>query len=859
MVNFSDFCRLPPGGRRGDVGEDLDEMKFLEDDWKMKKRCAWVPVTLLWWVSSAMWAAPPAVAAAGPQPQTASVAAASAAQYRAVLDKYCVTCHNERAKVGGLMLDKVDLSNIPAGAPGDADVLEKVVRKVRVGMMPPQGAPRPDPGTQHALVAWLTAELDRAALARPNPGRGLIHRLNRAEYANAIRDLLALDVDTSSMLPPDDSAYGFDNIADALGVSPVLLERYLTAADKIASLAIGDPESQPAGQTFRIRQDASQDTHIEGLPVGTEGGILAKTTLPLDGEYDFSIRLFRTNLGVVRGLEYDHSLEYTVDGERVHLSKVGGDDDFRANLKNMTKAGDDVEARAHFRMPLKAGPHIITVAFLNRTAAANPLRLQPFIRSSNDTLDTIGHPHLDTFTLTGPFNPTGPGDTPSRRRVLFCRPTGRADEEACAGRILSTFARRAYRGVETAADLRRLQEFYQAGRRGGNFEAGIRTALQRILASPKFVFRVERDPESLAPGAVYRVSDLELASRLSFFLWSSIPDDELLRVARQGTLKIPAVLDHQVRRMLEDPKSEALVTNFAGQWLYLRNLKSLQPNSNEFPDFDDNLRQALHRETELFFASIMREDRNVLDLMTASYTFLNERLAKHYGVPNVYGSQFRRVTLDDEARRGLLGKGAILMVTSHADRTSPVVRGKWILDNLLDAPPPPPPAVVPPLDESNQRAGKILTMRERMEEHRKNPVCAGCHKIMDPIGLSLENFDAVGRWRTRDGGTLGPEINASGELLDGTRVDGVVTLRQALVKQPEIFVSTVTEKLLTYALGRGLAYYDMPTVRAIVRDAASHDYRFSSLVRGIVNSTPFQRRAKVIRDIDNPAQRTAAR
>jgi mono/diheme cytochrome c family protein len=823
-------------------------------------RCVCVPVAVLVWMSSALWAAPQA---AGRQNQPAPVAAASVPEYRAVLDKYCVTCHNERAKAGGLMLDKVDLSNISGvpgnGAPSNAEALEKVVRKVRVGMMPPQGAPRPDPDTQHALVAWLTTELDRAALANPNPGRGLIHRLNRAEYANAIRDLLGLDVDTSSMLPPDDSAYGFDNIADALGVSPVLLERYLTAADKITSLATGDPETQPAGQTFRIRQDASQDTHIEGLPIGTEGGILAKTTLPLDGEYDFSIRLFRTNLGVVRGLEYEYHLEYTVDGERVHLSTIGGDDDFKANLKNMTKAGDDVEARAHFRMPLKAGPHTITVAFLNRTAATNPLRLQPFIRSSNDTLDTIGHPHLDTFTLTGPFNPTGPGDTPSRRRVFFCRPTSHADEEACAGRIISTFARRAYRGLVTEADLRRLHEFYQVGRRGGNFEAGIRIALQRILASPKFVFRVERDPESLAPGAVYRVSDLELASRLSFFLWSSIPDDELLRVARQGTLKTPAVLDRQVHRMLEDPKSEALVDNFAGQWLYLRNLKSLQPNSNEFPDFDDNLRQALHRETEMFFASIMREDRNVLDLMTANYTFLNERLAKHYGVPNVYGSQFRRVTMQDDARRGLLGKGAILMVTSHADRTSPVVRGKWILDNLLDAPPPPPPAVVPPLDESNQRGGKILTMRERMEEHRKNPVCAGCHKIMDPIGLSLENFDAVGAWRTRDGGTLGPEINASGVLLDGTKVDGVVTLRQALVKQPEIFVATVTEKLLTYALGRGLAYYDMPTVRAIVRDAASQDYRFSSLVLGIVNSTPFQKRTKVAQDIENPALRTAAR
>jgi hypothetical protein len=814
-------------------------------------------VAASFWAASVLWTVPQAAGPRSPRApqQQPTAASSSSADDRAVLDKYCVTCHNERTKTAGLMLDKVDLSDVPAAA----DILEKVVRKVRVGMMPPQGAPRPDPEAARTLVAHLTTDLDRAGRAKPNPGRGLIHRLNRVEYANAIRDLFSLSVDTSSMLPPDDAAYGFDNIADALGVSPILLERYLTAADKITSLAVGDPETQPAGQTFRIRQDASQDTHIEGLPIGTVGGILANTTLPLDGEYSFSIRLFRTNLGVVRGLEYDHQLEFTVDGERVHLSKVGGEDDFKANLKNMTKAGDDVETRAAFRMPLKAGPHTITVAFLERTAALNPLRLQPFIRSSNDTLDTIGHPHLDTFTLTGPFNPSGPGDTPSRRRIFFCKPTGAADEDACARRIITTFARRAYRGMASASDVDRLFEFYRTGRKGATFERGIQMALDRIVASPKFIFRVERDPEGVGQGAVYRVSDLELASRLSFFLWSSIPDDQLLQVARTGTLHTPVVLNQQVRRMLADPKAEALVENFAGQWLYLRNLKNLQPNSLEFPDFDDNLRTALHRETELFFQSIMREDRNVVDLMTADYTFLNERLAKHYGVPNIYGSQFRRVTLADDARRGLLGKGAILMVTSHADRTSPVVRGKWILDNLLNAPPPPMPNNVPPLNENPVREGKVLTMRERMEEHRKNPVCASCHKIMDPIGLSMENFDAVGAWRTRDGGTLGSPINASGELLDGTKVDGVVTLRQALVRNPEIFVGTVTEKLLTYALGRGLAYYDMPTVRAIVRDSGAQGYKFSSIVQGIVNSTPFQKRIKVTQEIENPAVRTAAR
>jgi hypothetical protein len=813
-------------------------------------------------LAALMWVVPMAcsvaVVAGAQSPSGSSSSSPAAAtrpkpDYRQVVTTYCVSCHNERLKTGGLALDTVDVSD-PAAA---AEVWERAVRKMRVGMMPPQGAPHPDAATQTSLLSHLTTSLDRAALAHPNPGRPLVHRLNRAEYGNAIRDLLALDVDPSSMLPPDDAAYGFDNNADALGVSPILLERYLVAAGKISSLAIGDPQSEPVSETFRIRQDASQDVHIEGLPIGTVGGILARTTVPLDGTYDFSVRLFRSNVGVVRGLEYEHQLEFTVDGVRVHLSQLGGEQDFRASLKNMTKAGDDIEARAHFRIPLKAGPHVITAAFLERSDALNPLRLQPFIRSSTDTLDTIGHPHLDTFTLTGPFNPTGPGDTPSRRRVFVCRPTTAADEDPCARRILTTLARRGYRGQVTSTDLDRLHDFYVKGRRQGTFDTGIQTALQRLLTSPKFVFRVEEDPENAA-GGVYRISDLELASRLSFFLWSSIPDDELLAVADQGRLRIPAVLNRQVRRMLADPKAEALVTNFAGQWLYLRNLKTLQPNWTEFPDFDDNLRQAFQRETELFFATVMREDRNVLDLMTADYTFLNERLAKHYGVPGIIGSHFRRVTLADESRYGLLGKGAILMVTSHADRTSPVVRGKWVLDNLLSAPVPPPPANVPPLNENASRGGKVLTMRERMEEHRKNPACAACHRIMDPIGLSLENFDAIGAWRNRDGGTLGSPIVATGELLDGTKVDGVVTLRKGLLRQPDLFVGTVTEKLLTYSLRRGLAYYDMPAVRKIVREAAANNYRFSSIVLGVVNSTPFQKRIKTSEDVDDPTVKTAA-
>jgi mono/diheme cytochrome c family protein len=798
------------------------------------------------------------VHAKGPQVSSTRAAppetkAAAAASPRAILDTYCVTCHNQRLKTADLALDTLDLAQVA----NHAGVWERVVRKVRVGMMPPQGVPRPDAGQQRALVAWLESSLDRAAASRPDPGRSTIHRLNRAEYAAAIRDLLALDVDSSALLPPDDSGYGFDNIADVLGVSPVLMERYLTAASKIAALAVGDPDTQPAGETFMVRQDASQDQQIDGLPIGTVGGRLIETTLPLDGEYVIQVKLFRTNLGAMRGLESEHQLEIAVDGERVHVASFGGDDDFKAALANPTAAGDAVEARFTVRKPLPAGPTKIGVTFL-RNVAPVPWRLQPFLRSSNDTLDPAGWPHIDRVIVTGPFNPTGPGDTPSRRRIFTCRPRGsngvsgfpgpsrvegsRTSEDACAKQIIATLARRAYRGHVTDADLTRLFEFYAEGRSGRTFDAGIQLALQRILASPKFTFRIERDPAGIAPGTAYRLADLELASRLSFFLWSSIPDDELLDLASRGRLRNPDVLAKQVSRMLADPKSRALVENFAGQWLYLRNLRNQVPNSLAFPDFDDNLRRAFETETELFFESVMREDRNVLDLMTADYTFLNERLARHYDVPNVMGSHFRRVKMTDTNRRGLLGHGSVLMVSSHTDRTSPVVRGKWILDNLMGAPPPPPPVNVPPLKESEGPGTKVQTLRERLEEHRGNPTCAACHKLMDPIGFALENFDAVGAYRTRDGGTLGPVIDASGQLMDGTRVDGVATLREALVRQPEIFVGTFTEKLMTYALGRGVGASDMPVVRAILRDTARQNYRFSTIVQGIVASAPFQMR-----------------
>jgi hypothetical protein len=511
-------------------------------------------------------------------------------------------------------------------------------------------------------------------------------------------------------------------------------------------------------------------------------------------------------------------------------------------LENITVAADSAEARSEVRVPLKAGPHSIGVGFLQEPGE-NTIRLQPFLRSSNDTLDPTGHAHIDRFTVTGPFEPTGPGDTPSRRRILICKPAAASsvEEEGCAKKILNTLVHRAYRGLDSKEDSGRLLEFYKKGRSEGSFETGIQMALQRMLASPKFVFRAEHDPAKIAPNTVYRVSDTELASRLSFFLWSSVPDDELLEIASQGRLKTPSVLEQQVRRMLADPRSQAIVDNFAGQWLYLRNLRNQVPNSLEFPDFDDNLRVALQRETELFFRSIMREDRNVVDLMTADYTYVNERLAKHYGIPNIYGSQFRRVTLTDDVRRGLLGKGSILMVTSHTDRTSPVVRGKWILENLLGAPVPPPPQNVPPLKETADRpGGKVLSMRDRLAEHRTDPACSSCHSIMDPLGFAMENFDAVGAWRTRESRI---PIDATGQLLDGTKVDGVVSLRNALLKDPEMFVQTVTEKLMTYALGRGLASYDLPSVRAIVRDAATKENRFSAIVLGVVKSTPFQMRA----------------
>jgi hypothetical protein len=788
--------------------------------------------------------------AAGPAsqaPAAAPAAPAVTASNRAVLDQYCVNCHSQRLKTGGLSLEGIDLSR--AGA--NPEIWEKVVRKLQARSMPPQGARRPDETTYHVLQSALEHALDAEAAAHPNPGAPILHRLNRAEYANAVRDLLDLDVDVTSLLPPDDSAYGFDNISDVLGVSPSLQEKYVSAAMRIAAVAVGDPDIPAGSDTFRIRQDLSQDKHIDGLPLGTIGGTSVRYTFPLDGDYVFQAKLYRTNLNIVRGLEYAHDVEVAIDGRRVYLATIGGREDLESLFDKPTDTGDAVDARLRVRVPVTAGPHVVSVAFVEDAPVAEPVRLQPFLRSSIDNFDWAGRPHIQTFTITGPFNGSGAGDTPSRRRIFTCRPTGNSARSAqaetdCAERILSPLVHRAYRGPVDPVDMQRVMKIYRESRTGGSFDAGIEAALQRILAAPKFVFRVERDPAGAAPGAPYRVSDVELATRLSFFLWSSIPDEELLKVAEAGRLKDPAVLEAQVRRMLADRRARALVDNFAGQWLQLRNVRNVQPNSDLFPDFDDNLRQAFKTETEMFFQSVISEDRSVVDLMTADYTFVNERLAKHYGIPNVYGSRFRRVQLTDERRFGLLGKGSVLAVTSHAERTSPVVRGKWILDNILGAPVPPPPPDVPQLKEKAE-GEKPKTMREQMAEHRTNAVCATCHKVMDPIGLSMENFDVVGAWRSDDEGNA---IDASGELVDGTKVDGVVTLRAAMMRHPEVFVRTLTEKLMIYALGRGLDERDMPAVRAVMRDAAAGGNRFSSIVIATTRSLPFQMRMKPVATVN---------
>jgi hypothetical protein len=641
-------------------------------------------------------------------------------------------------------------------------------------------------------------------------------------------------VDVDSLLPADETNYGFDNVGNA-GLSPTLLERYLSAAQRISRLAIGNPVRSPGGATFVVPPDLTQDRHIEGLPFGTRGGTIVRHNFPLDGEYEVEIRLALNVDDHIQGLTEPHQLELMLDGESIDVYKVVPASGGPANSVDRERD----EGIFKRRVPVKAGPHDLAVAFHKRPSARAETERQPYQSSFGDRHPRT-QPAVSSVSVLGPFDPRGAGNTPSRQRIFVCRPAGVSNEASCARTIISTLARRAYRRPVTDADLAVPLDFYEQGRARAGFETGIELALRALLISPQFLFRIEQAPKGVATNAAYRVSDVNLASRLSFFLWSSMPDDELLTEAIGGRLSRPAVLEQQVRRMLADPRSDALVRSFAGQWLYLRNLAEAKPDPRLFTDFDDNLRQAFRRETELFFESIIKEDRSVLDMLSANYTFLNERLAKHYRVPNVYGSHFRRVALgEDSGRAGLLGHGSILTVTSYATRTSPVLRGKWILENILGTPPPPPPPNVPPLEET-QSGGPVLSMRERMIQHRANPACASCHRVMDPLGLSMENFDAIGRWRTQDEARR--TIDASGGLPDGTAFAGMAGLRRALVERPELFVTTMTEKLLTYALGRGLEHYDAAAVRAIVRNAQKNGYRFSSLVHGIVNSTPFQMR-----------------
>jgi len=767
----------------------------------------------------------------------------SASQYRAVLDRYCVTCHNERLRTAEMILSTKDVANLSA----DAAAWEKVVRKLRTGAMPPAGMPRPDQATYDSFATYLETELDRLASADPNPGRPAVHRLNRAEYSNAVRDLLAVDVDAGSMIPADDSGHGFDNIGDVLTVSPSLLDRYLSAARKIARLAVGDPDIRPYVEEYTVPRSLKQDARMaEDLPFGSRGGVAVRHYFPLDGEYEIKIRLQREEEGDILGsLGELHRIDLRLDEARIKLFEIG-----RESAEESKEPGKEAyirtaDAGLEVRVPVKAGSRSVGVTFVKDTLQAEGLT--QFVRLEDRM------PYVGSVIISGPYNAKGSGETASRSRIFVCRPSspGTANDEVCAKQILSTLARRAYRRPVTDAQMQELLSLYRTGGTEGGFEAGIEMALQGILVSPDFLFRVERDPANVAADTSYRIGDLELASRLSFFLWSSIPDDELLDLAESGRLKEPAVLESQVRRMLADSRAKALVRNFAGQWLYLRNLGTARPDPKAFPEFDENVRQALQQEIDLFLESIMlREDRSVADLLDADYTFLNDRLARFYRIPNIYGSQFRRVKLGDENRKGLLGKGAVLLVTSYPTRTSPTLRGKWVLENIMGTPPPPPPPNVPSLKDDKDVQG--LTMRQRMEQHRANPACAVCHTRMDPMGFALENFDAIGQFRTTMGGEKTP-IDVSGVLPDGTKFEGPAELRRILLSNPEQLATAATEKLLIYALGRGLEHTDSPVIRKIVREAAvgtgessanssARPYRWSSIILGIAKSMPFQMR-----------------
>jgi len=753
-----------------------------------------------------------------------------------LVSKYCVSCHNQKLRTANLVLD--DASN-------SAETWEKVIVKLRSRSMPPPGIRRPDNATYDAVADSLESELDRAAAAHVNPGRtASLHRLNRTEYANAVRDLIAVDVDAQAMLPPDEQAFGFDTNAEALAMQPALLDRYVAAAANIARRAVGDAKMPPAFERYgAIQGNSNEQTYLrqterltEDFPLGSRGGIAVRHYFPVDGEYVFKIRLQRNYESVIRGLNVANQFELRVDGKRVGQFSIGGGG-AASQAKNFLYDGDE---SLQVRVPVKAGLRRVVATMLKSEDAAaegaGPDRIPTWSRESDNAAAPAA---ISSLLVGGPYDAKVPQDSPSRKLIFACQPNGASDEVACASKILSRLARRAYRRAASNDDVETLLAFYKQARAGGGFDDGIRAAVERVLVSPDFLFRIEADPAGVAPGQVYKISDVELASRLSFALWSSIPDDTLLDVAISGKLHEPAVLEQQVSRLLADPRARtSLVQNFFAEWLQIRNVRLLNPESTKFPWFDDNLRAAFVKEIELFLDAQLKEDRSVVSLLTSNETFLNEQLARHYGIPDVYGSHFRRVTLTDENRFGLLGKASVLAVTSYTTRTSPTIRGKWLLENILAAPMPAPPPNIPALEASN-KDGKPLSVREMLETHRANPACASCHARMDPLGFSLENFDAIGQWRTTD---AGKSINASGVLLDGTQVTGPAALQHALVAQKQQFVRAVTEKLLTYSLGRGLEYYDAPAIRGIVRGAAADDYRWSSVVLGIVKSAPFQMR-----------------
>lgn len=770
------------------------------------------------------------VATGAAEEESATALSGNAPPDKAILKRFieanCLDCHDQVTKKAGLALDELIASDIGR----NAEAWEKVVLKLTTRQMPPKKTPRPTEHDYDEFVSWLELSLDAAATTAPNPGRtDSFRRLNRTEYRNTIRDLLELEVDVTSLLTPDESSHGFDNVT-VTDLSPTLLNRYISAAQKISRMAVGKVSRAPGSDTIRLRPDITQDSHIDGLPIGTRGGALIPHNFPQDGEYEIQIHLMRDRNEGIEGLSDAHELEVLLDRERVKL--------FTVKPPPKGESDQSVDANLNARLKVTAGPHKLGVAFLKKQSSLIESVRQPL----NVHYNFYRHPRLGPaiyeVSIVGPTEVSGRGETRSRRRIFTAKPTGPGDEEDCAKIILSNLARRAYRRPIDNEDLKALLDFYRRGRAEGEFESGIETAIGSLLVKPQFLLRIERDPPNTPAGTAYRIDELELASRLSYFLWSSMPDDELLETAIRRELSRPDVLERQTRRMLADDRSKSLVSNFAGQWLYLRNLDAVIPDMRLFPDFDDNLRQALRQETELFFDSILREDRTVLDLIKADYTYLNERLAKHYGIPHVYGTRFRRVAVDEGTHRGgLLRHGSILTVTSHATRTSPVIRGQWVLKNLFGTPSPPPPPNVPALEDNT--VSSILPVRARLKQHRANAACASCHDQMDPVGFALENFDALGRWRGTDADQT---IDASGGLPDGSEFTSVHGLEQALLNRPELFVRTLTEKLLTFALGRGMEHYDAPAIRQIVRDAKSDNYRFSRLIVGIVKSTPFQMR-----------------